>query len=156
MAAAGRRSRCFVIVKRFMGDYNAPFPHGGLNVRPDTKLLRTKYKGARRGRGGRGHSLRFSSDRPINDVLLFLHFLTLYFFLPSFLPRSLFSSPPGRSFPLALVHRHDPGATKDTSGFAIKVAICLERDIRREPRSRGAITRRSHISTETPGGASES
>lgn len=45
MAVAGRRSRRFVIVKRFMGNYNVPFLYGDLNVRPDTKLFQAKYKG---------------------------------------------------------------------------------------------------------------
>jgi len=75
MAVAGRRSRRFVIVKRFMGNYNVLFPREGPSVRPDTKLFPAKYKG--------GIHWRFSSDRPINDVLLSLHFLILFPFFSS-------------------------------------------------------------------------
>lgn len=46
MAVAGRRSRRFVIVKHFMGNYNVPFPHGDPSVRPDTKPFRANIKAA--------------------------------------------------------------------------------------------------------------
>jgi len=119
-----------------------PFPREGPSVRPDTKLFPAKYKG--------GIHWRFSSDRPINDVLLSLHFLILFLFFLLLAPHS---------FPLALVHRRGAARSgqRDVSSFAIKMAICFEA-IRRKslPFLRhGAITSRNDRSPRIHSGYME-
>lgn len=121
MAVAGRRSRRFVIVKHFMGNYNVPFPHGDPSVRPDTKPFRANIKAA---------FIRSTHKRRFTVLTLPYS----YFFL-LLAPRSF-------SFGLC-PSLGDPGATKGVSSFAIKGAICFEA-IRQNPNALAAAWSNKH------------
>lgn len=73
MAVAGRRSRRFVIVKRFMGNYNVPLPRGGLSVYVQIRSYsRRNIKGA--------FTALFIRSAHKRRFTVLTHFLIPYFF----------------------------------------------------------------------------
>lgn len=115
MAIAGRRSRRFVIVKRFMGNYNVYFPHGGLSVQ-----IRSHSRRNIKGGGGRAFTALFIRSAHKRRFTV----LTLPYSLFFFLSLSLLAL---RSFPVGCrpwrTVRHRRGM--NVSSFAIRMAICF-------------------------------